>query len=129
LKKLYTPQQTVGHRFKHNLGFLATLRNITRYIICTIAGASLGKFTDLTLAMKVTAQLEIANLIREIRSRLGLTQEKFAHHLGVTYLTVSRWENGRTSPSPMALKLIEGVLQKMGDRGRDLLVKYFPGEG
>ena len=75
--------------------------------------------------MNVAEQLEIADLIREIRSRLGLTQEKFAHHLGVTYLTVSRWENGRTSPSPMALKLIEGVLQRMGDRGQDLLVKYF----
>lgn len=50
----------------------------------------MDEFTDLTLTMEVTAQLEIADLIREIRSRLGLTQEKFAHHLGVTYLTVNR---------------------------------------
>lgn len=75
--------------------------------------------------MTATEQLEVADLIREIRSRLGLTQEKFAHQLGVTYLTVNRWENGRTSPSPMALKLIEGVLRQMGDRGKDLLSKYF----
>jgi len=31
---------------------------------------------------------------------------------------------GRTNPSPMALKLIEGVLQRMGDRGQDLLKQY-----
>ncbi len=65
------------------------------------------------------------NLIREIRKRLGLTQEQFAHHLGVTYLTVNRWENGHATPSPMAVKLIELTLQEMGEEGTDLLDEYF----
>ena len=76
--------------------------------------------------MAVTGDLEITDLIREIRRRLRLTQEKFAARLGVTCLTVNRWENGRTKPSPLALKQIEGMLRQMDNRGQDLLAKYFP---
>ncbi len=66
-----------------------------------------------------------SDLIREMRQRLRLTQEKFAAQLGVTYLTVNRWENGHATPSPMALKLIELKLQQMGEYGEDLLKRYF----
>ena len=65
--------------------------------------------------MVVTEQMEIAELIREMRRRLGLSQEKFAHQLGVTCLTVNRWENGRAKPSPLAMEKIEGMLRGMGD--------------
>jgi len=43
-------------------------------------------------------QPDLAPLVRELRKRLGLTQEKFAARLGVTFPTVNRWENGRTKP-------------------------------
>jgi len=68
------------------------------------------------------------NLIRELRNRLGLTQEKMAARLGVTFPTINRWENGRAKPSPLALKQIEGLLVDLGDNGQDLLAKYFPKE-
>ena len=45
-----------------------------------------------------------ALLIRELRNRLGLTQEKMAARLGETFPTINRWENGRAKPSPLALK-------------------------
>jgi putative transcriptional regulator len=70
-------------------------------------------------------QVKASQLVWELRLQMGLTQEKFAARLGVTYLTVNRWENGRTKPSPMALKLIEEILKRMGDRGERLLKKYF----
>ena len=47
--------------------------------------------------------------IRELRKRLGLTQKEFAHELGVTFSTLSRWENGRVRPSKMARRLIDGL--------------------
>lgn len=68
--------------------------------------------------MSAIEQQEISRVVRELRQQLGLTQEKFAAKLGVTYLTVNRWENGRTKPSPMAMKLIEGLLRKQGDRAK-----------
>ena len=78
--------------------------------------------------MPLTNQQNMGNLIRKIRQRLELTQEQFAHQLGVTYLTVNRWENQHTKPSPMAMKLIELKLKEMGKQGKDLLDKLKPGD-
>lgn len=68
-------------------------------------------------------QTDIPRLIRDLRERTGLTQEKFAAKLGVTFPTINRWENGRARPSPLAMQKIEELLRSMGDRSNDLLVK------
>lgn len=47
-----------------------------------------------------------ADEIRALRARLGLTQVEFAHALGVTPATVSRWENGTAAPSKLALAML-----------------------
>lgn len=44
----------------------------------------------------------LAPVIRDLRSRLGLTQEEFAHALGITVSTVNRWEKGHSMPSKLA---------------------------
>ena len=36
--------------------------------------------------------------IKNIRERLGITQEEFARKIGVTVTTVSRWERGDCLP-------------------------------
>jgi transcriptional regulator with XRE-family HTH domain len=76
----------------------------------------------------LNAQADIPRLVRELRQRTGLTQEKFAAKLGVTYPTINRWENGRAKPSPLALKQIEDLLRGLGDRGKDLLREFFTDE-
>lgn len=73
----------------------------------------------------MNAQADIPLLIRELRERTGLTQEKFAAKLGVTFPTINRWENGRAKPSPLAQKQIVELLRSMGDRGEDLLKNGF----
>jgi len=52
--------------------------------------------------------------IRELRTRLGLTQEEFAHAIAVTVSTVNRWENGHASPSKLAWRAIQNLLRKRG---------------
>jgi transcriptional regulator with XRE-family HTH domain len=69
--------------------------------------------------------VDAAQMVRELRGRLGLTQEKFAARLGVTFPTINRWENRRTKPSPLAMQRIEELLETMGERGADLLGEYF----
>lgn len=71
----------------------------------------------------LNVQIDTSLLLRELRKRTGLTQEKFAALLGVTYPTINRWENGRAKPSPLAMQKIEELLRGMGDQGSDLLVK------
>jgi putative transcriptional regulator len=69
-------------------------------------------------------QADIPLLIRELRQRTGLTQEKFAAKLGVTFPTINRWENGRAKPSPLAVQRIKELLRSMGDNSADLLKRY-----
>ncbi|RMH36561.1 MAG: XRE family transcriptional regulator [Nitrospirae bacterium] len=59
-------------------------------------------------------QADISKLIRDLRQRTGLIQEKFAAKLGVTFPTVNRWENRRAKPSLLALQKIEDLLRSMG---------------
>jgi len=73
----------------------------------------------------VNTQPDLALLVRKLRERLGLTQEKFAAKLGVTFPTINRWENGKAKPSPLALQQVKELLQEMGKDGADLLKKYF----
>ncbi|URD48486.1 DNA-binding transcriptional regulator [Chroococcidiopsis sp. CCNUC1] len=74
----------------------------------------------------VMDRAQVSNLIRDLRLLSGLTQEQFAAELSVTHSSVSRWERGISKPSPLAMQKVEGMLQQMGDRGKDLLVKHFP---
>ena len=47
--------------------------------------------------------------IKKTRIDLGLSQEGLARRLGVSLQTIHRWETGKTKPSPMAIKLLEGL--------------------
>ena len=70
-------------------------------------------------------QYSMARLVRELRELTGLTQEKFAARLGVTFPTINRWENGRAKPSPLAVEKIESLLHSLGDKGQALYREYF----
>jgi DNA-binding transcriptional regulator YiaG len=50
--------------------------------------------------------------IKEIREKLGLTQEALAHILGVSFQTINRWERGLFSPSPLALEKLKRLQEK-----------------
>ena len=76
----------------------------------------------------MNTQPDLAPLVRKLRERIGLTQEKFAAKLGVTFPTINRWENGKAKPSPLALQQVKELLQEMGKNGADLLKRYFPEE-
>jgi len=53
-----------------------------------------------------------ARHIKELRFRLGMTQEQFAMELGVTVASVYRWETGKATPSPLALKVMDSLTHK-----------------
>ena len=50
--------------------------------------------------------------IKQLREKLGLTQEEFAREVSTTTTTVSRWETGRAKPSRMARALLERLEKK-----------------
>ncbi|MBC2716058.1 MAG: helix-turn-helix transcriptional regulator [Desulfobacteraceae bacterium] len=58
---------------------------------------------------------DLAKKIKRLRSKLNLTQEQFAAKVGVTFSTVNRWEGGKSTPSPLAMRQIEELLTQITD--------------
>jgi DNA-binding transcriptional regulator YiaG len=52
--------------------------------------------------------------IKAARNKLGFTQEDLARKLGLALSTVSKWEQGVTSPSRLAREKLEKFLKKGG---------------
>ena len=55
-----------------------------------------------------------AENIKALRKSMGLTQEDFAHRIGVTFATVNRWENNKAVPSKLALRVLEKIREESG---------------
>lgn len=51
--------------------------------------------------------------VTALRRRLNMTQEEFAHAIGVTVSTVNRWENGHIEPSRLARKAMEALVAQL----------------
>ncbi|NJP11920.1 MAG: helix-turn-helix transcriptional regulator [Leptolyngbyaceae cyanobacterium RU_5_1] len=74
--------------------------------------------------MTPATQPEIGDLIRALRQELGLTQEKFAAKLGVTFPTVNRWENKHATPSPLAMEKIDALVKRSQKSAKELVAKH-----
>lgn len=59
---------------------------------------------------------DIPWLVRAIRRARGLTQERLAQVLGVTFSTVNGWENGRHRPIPALVAALERLAHECGIR-------------
>lgn len=53
--------------------------------------------------------METKNIIYELRTKHGLSQDELAEKIFVTRQAVSRWENGETVPNTKTLKLLSKV--------------------
>jgi len=67
----------------------------------------------------------IGERIKTLRKKLGITQEKLADHLGITFQAVSRWESGLSYPDLEILPSLANYFNVTTDEllGVDLLSK------
>ena len=56
--------------------------------------------------------------VKKVRSQLNLSQEDLAHAIGVSFATVNRWENGKSSPSKLARKSFDNFRALMKKQGK-----------
>ena len=56
--------------------------------------------------------MDFAEKVKYVRTTLKLSQEDFAHELGVSFATINRWENGSYNPSRLAKKAFEDFCEK-----------------
>ncbi|MBW2299228.1 MAG: transcriptional regulator [Deltaproteobacteria bacterium] len=57
-------------------------------------------------------------LVKEVRRQLGISQEELAHELGVSFATINRWENGKTTPFKLARGQFDAFCKKMTAQGK-----------
>lgn len=62
---------------------------------------------------------DIPKLIKELRERLGMTQEQFAQEVGVTFSTVNSWENGKRRPLPFLVRRLLQMEEKLNQKKRN----------
>ncbi len=58
--------------------------------------------------------------IRQLRTDLGLTQQSFAHELGVSFSAVRNWEYGHKTPRGLSLVALQR-LDRRRRRERELV--------
>ena len=52
--------------------------------------------------------------IKELRKKMDMSQEKFAHILGTTVGTINRWELGKFKPSKIYLRELKQLERGIG---------------
>jgi len=52
--------------------------------------------------------------IKKIRRKAFMTQEDFAKEIGVSCITVTRWETGKAKPNLKTMKMIDQYCKKNG---------------
>lgn len=85
-------------------------------------------------SLPLLSQAQITNLLHSIRSLTHWSQTQLAKRLGVSFSTISRWENQHCYPSAIALtqiqRLLEDLYQSATEQQRSdleaLLEQYFP---
>ena len=56
-----------------------------------------------------SSEADYADRIYALRQEIGATQSQFADRIGVSYVTVNRWENGKNTPNELAWEKIRQI--------------------
>lgn len=64
--------------------------------------------------------VDLASSIRHLRKQHGFTQVQLAELLGVTFVTISRWENGQSRPNRLALRALSHLVQNLSNPRHDV---------
>ncbi len=67
----------------------------------------------------------LAPVLRDLRTKLKLSQEELALRLNVSFATVNRWENGKATPQGPAR---DGITKLLEEAGAEPLVAREAGE-
>ena len=66
--------------------------------------------------------VKLGDKIRELRKQRGISQEKLAEHLGVTFQAVSKWESGATMPDVLLIPAIASFFEISTDELFDYIL-------
>jgi len=54
-----------------------------------------------------------SQIVKDVRRQLEMSQEDLARKLGVSFATINRWENEKTTPSRLARAQFDSFCEEM----------------
>jgi len=63
--------------------------------------------------------MDFSSTVKQARLDIGTSQEELAHALNVSYVTINRWENGKSEPNRLAKSVFFSFCSKKGINFRD----------
>ena len=68
--------------------------------------------------------MDFSTTVKQARQDMGLSQEELAQALNVSYVTINRWENGKSEPNRLTKSVFFSFCKKKGIKIKeDLNVK------
>lgn len=64
--------------------------------------------------------MDYSSKIKEYRLKVLLTQEELAKKLGVSFISVNRWENGHNNPTMKIKRKLRKLFKEAGIKEEDL---------
>ncbi len=58
--------------------------------------------------------IDYARAIKELRTKMVLSQEEFAKVLGVSFTSINRWENGKHEPTIKIKRKLHALFREYG---------------
>lgn len=58
--------------------------------------------------------MDFSQVVKNIRSRLNMSQEQLAREIHVSFATINRWENGKNNPNMLAKKALYEFCKEKG---------------
>jgi DNA-binding transcriptional regulator YiaG len=89
-------------------------------------GEVVARLEDLGVAARALRHPEVS--VREVRTRLGLSQAEFALSFGLELDTVRNWEQGRNRPDP-AMRVLLAIIERRPEIVRAVLTEPTRREG
>lgn len=58
--------------------------------------------------------MDFSEIVKTVRTNLGMSQEELAHILKISFSTVNRWENKKTHPNKLARSVFFDFCEQRG---------------
>ena len=65
--------------------------------------------------------MDFPSIVKRVREKTGMSQEDLARALNVSFATINRWENGKTSPNKMAASVFFDFCKRNGINAQNML--------
>ena len=68
--------------------------------------------------------MDFSTTVKQARKDMGLSQEELAQALNISYVTINRWENGKSKPNRMAKSVFFAFCEKKGLKIKEVLSEH-----